>query len=808
MLIVSQAATVGAALAAVYMIAHSFSAKSGMHLNNDGGDDDYTGILRPVNMTGISLLLYVVPAGIAMTWWTVEAAHRLQSRTPLLVLLGALGVEFVALAATALAQCGTPADTFAVDRDPLQQFIGGWLFAAGMPLGLACLVLLAWHVSGGHVATATAAPKLVPHSRPSPVLPAFPSTLSSNACGIGAALFAALAFLFATGCFSSIWNFSAGSYFPATSPYALNPESWSIGSGDKAFIFKMYPDPLIFYCTIMAVVLGGAATYCLPLWRSTMHKRVGGGSPAPAGTWARWLHPFPWGTTVGEVLVVSLLVMLYVAWFLYWSVFFTHIEEEAKSNGQMHPQFQRWARVFGHMTTLSFALLMLPVARDSVWTCVFGVSFERAVKLHRWLGAAAYAWLTMHMLTWWIMWGMDGVLGNNIVTTHNLVITNREGGGQWKHFDNFTMPFVHTAWLLLTLSIAVTIMARRVLFDYFYSFHAYVGVVVLVTGMMHAWSNWYFTAFGLTLYYFDRTWRFLRRTHAATASAEAIPGSRITRLTLPAQALRTSLLASGGHTAGQYAWLHIPAVSQTAWHPFTISSAPCASQQAFTFHIKAMGDKTWTDDLFAVVSGEGGAAPGSLNQRSGASAALLGEEGVPLQVAVDGPYGRPANFMAFPHLVLVAGGIGITPMLAILSEIVHRRRMGETGGPVRVAFVWSVREPGLLREFGLALFELLSQGAPADLHVSVQLYCKALHQDGASALPASLLDLPAGAGAWIQERTTTQRPQVRGVVQKHHSGAAGAPGLVMACGPKGLVDDASVATTAVGWEFHFEEFSW
>ena len=42
---------------------------------------------------------------------------------------------------------------------------------------------------------------------------------------------------------------------------------------------------------------------------------------------------------------------------------------------------QIWARVMGHMTTLFMSFLILPVARNSVWEYVYGIPFERAIKV-------------------------------------------------------------------------------------------------------------------------------------------------------------------------------------------------------------------------------------------------------------------------------------------------------------------------------------------------------------------------------------------------------------------------------------------
>lgn len=91
---------------------------------------------------------------------------------------------------------------------------------------------------------------------------------------------------------------------------------------------------------------------------------------------------------------------------------------------------------------------------------------------------------------------------------------------------------------------------------------------------------------------------------------------------------------------GQFAWLKIG--QSPLWigdHPFTISSAP-ASDGSLTFTIKEIGDFTSTvQDLL----------PGSI-------------------AYIDGPYGIFSinNFPHSPAFVLIAGGIGITPMMSML----------------------------------------------------------------------------------------------------------------------------------------------
>jgi predicted ferric reductase len=113
------------------------------------------------------------------------------------------------------------------------------------------------------------------------------------------------------------------------------------------------------------------------------------------------------------------------------------------------------------------------------------------------------------------------------------------------------------------------------------------------------------------------------------------------------------------HLPGQFAFLRFKSGAVPAeQHPFTIAS-DAGSGPSLQFLIKASGDFTSTLG----------------NLRTGDEA------------EVDGPYGRftPSRFGEVRRLVMIAGGIGITPMLSVLRSI--------RAGPVRVPAVllWSCR---------------------------------------------------------------------------------------------------------------------
>jgi hypothetical protein len=122
---------------------------------------------------------------------------------------------------------------------------------------------------------------------------------------------------------------------------------------------------------------------------------------------------------------------------------------------------------------------------------------------------------------------------------------------------------------------------------------------------------------------------------------------------------------------GQFAWVRVPALEAqagaTKYHPFAMSSAAEASGM-LTFHVKAASKGTgWTSALVDLAREREAAAK--------AAAAAGAPPPPPLVAWVDGPYPAPCQGVLFAqHAVLVAAGVGVTPMASILGSMIARAR--------------------------------------------------------------------------------------------------------------------------------------
>jgi hypothetical protein len=479
-------------------------------------------ILTPAAVFGIGfwflgLLLGPLSLGLALLALArVKGAHlgsakggRAAAVTDVAVAGAACGLFAVSLTVVfwswgALVQAG---QTFAVNfPDSLRQFLGGTAVALYIPVAVmaAYVLVTGWCGQGPrpHQLTGTAAN-----------LPRVAALL---------ALLAAVAA--STTMLCCIWNFHAAGCFASPSTYSLldynlqwvlGPEPDPSSGFVQAVIFiKLYADVAVYFGLLGALVTLGFTALQVPALRRFLHTRIGNLLPGQAHKAAidatlaagkdasggrgtllarsrarlrtallAWLAEL----CVGEATVIAAVAGLYAYWFWFFSTGYPRITQEVLSYNDGFPNLHIYARVMGHMTTLTMSFLTFPVTRNSVWEAAFGIPFERAIKHHRALGRLCWLLVTAHMLMWQVKWLAEGSLLNNVVTIRGLEVSPcanlplphfannftsicMNGPG---HYDNFTVPLAEAAWLLLTGVLFVAQFYRRKNYPLFqYTHHA------------------------------------------------------------------------------------------------------------------------------------------------------------------------------------------------------------------------------------------------------------------------------------------------------------------------------------------------
>lgn len=169
------------------------------------------------------------------------------------------------------------------------------------------------------------------------------------------------------------------------------------------------------------------------------------------------------------------------------------------------------------------------------------------------------------------------------------------------------------------------------------------------------------------------------------------------------------------YKAGQWLFIQVPEVSDTQWHPFTITS--CPFDPYVSVHIRQVGD--FTRSLGDAL----GCGPAQARDLEGLDP--MGMYEVALQngqmmptLRVDGPYGAPAEDVFENEIaVLIGTGIGVTPWASILKNIWHLRSSPNPPRRLRrVEFIWVCKDTSSFEWFQALLSSLEAQSATAASH--------------------------------------------------------------------------------------------
>ncbi|CAN6471109.1 unnamed protein product [Victoria cruziana] len=256
---------------------------------------------------------------------------------------------------------------------------------------------------------------------------------------------------------------------------------------------------------------------------------------------------------------------------------------------------------------------------------------------------------------------------------------------------------------------------------FWYAHHLLVVVYILLiihstflflTKEWYKKTTWMYLAIPVIFYGTERLIRAFRESqfHVSIIKAAIYPGNVLS--------LQMSKPPGFKYKSGMYIFIKCPDVSPFEWHPFSITSAP--GDDYLSVHIRTSGD--WTEALKTLFSKvcEAPSTPKGLTRLETtiiAEGELIRSRAVP-RLFIDGPYGAAAqNYMKYDILLLIGLGIGATPFISILKDLlndiktreyIHGTQAGHEmvditrereKGTGRAYFYWVTREQGSFEWF-------------------------------------------------------------------------------------------------------------
>ncbi|CAA6660249.1 unnamed protein product [Spirodela intermedia] len=305
------------------------------------------------------------------------------------------------------------------------------------------------------------------------------------------------------------------------------------------------------------------------------------------------------------------------------------------------------------------SFLFLPVARGSILLRLIDIPFEHATRYHVWLGNLTMMLFTLHGVGFIASWALQGVLLDKLLEWRSVGVANLAG----------------VISLLAGLLMSVTSLhpVRKRYFELFFYTHQLYFVFVIFLAM-HVGD----------FIFIDRFLRFCQsRATVNLISASCLPVG----------------LWSLKYNALSFIFLQVRELSWLQWHPFSVSSSPLDGKTHLAVLVKVLGG--WTEKL------------------RGSSSFKVSR----ITASVEGPYGHEVAYhLMYENLILVAGGIGISPFLAVLSDILHRVEQKRPCLPKNILIIWAVKSSRELSLLSVVDSQNICPSFSSKLNLDIQAY--------------------------------------------------------------------------------------
>ncbi|XP_071696322.1 ferric reduction oxidase 8, mitochondrial [Rutidosis leptorrhynchoides] len=398
--------------------------------------------------------------------------------------------------------------------------------------------------------------------------------------------------------------------------------------GSNGLDFAVLTFPIIAF-----VMMGYVYLHFKPKERRQRHNR----------NWITALsNPIIVNSFIGVLSAMEVIAIITFIIFLTWT-FYIRISNDFK---KMMPiktlKLNMWqyktykiATRCGSLAEACLALLLFPIMRGMTVFRLFGIQFEASVRYHIWIGTTMLTLAIVHGAGTLFIWGIK----NQIIDE------------MWKWQKTGRIYLAGEISLIAGLIMWMTSLpqVRRKRFELFYYTH-HLYTIFIVFFLFHTGDRHFYMVFpAIFLFAIEKLLRIIQsRPQTCIISARIFPFKAI-EVILPKEPRLK-------YTPTSIIFIKIPSISKFQWHSFSIASSSNIDVDTMSVIIKC--DGSWTNSLYNMIQAMPVNGHDQRVQRC-------------IPVSVEGPYGPAStDFLSkYDSLLLVAGGIGVTPFLSILQEI-------------------------------------------------------------------------------------------------------------------------------------------
>ncbi|XP_042382312.1 ferric reduction oxidase 7, chloroplastic-like isoform X1 [Zingiber officinale] len=409
-----------------------------------------------------------------------------------------------------------------------------------------------------------------------------------------------------------------------------------------------------------------------------------------------WTFPVIVDGPFGVVSAAEFIGVLLFSIYILWTVTARIIENQSTvsmlplpSNEKLYFFLEITGAQFGSIGLFCLVFLFLPVARGSILLRLIDIPFEHATRYHVWLGHLTMVIFTIHGLLYVAAWALQGRLLQQLL--------------EWKEVGVANLPGVISLLAGLFMWVTSFHPVRKNYFELFFYTHQLYVIFVIFLALHVGDFVFSIAAAAIFLFVLDRFLRFCQsRTNVDVLSAVCRPCGTVELVFSKPASLRYNALS--------FIFLQVRELSWLQWHPFSVSSSPMDGSYHLSILIKVLGE--WTDKLCCLITDSPEQQESNINSKANK-----------ITASIEGPYGHEVPYhLMYKNLILVAGGIGITPFLAIISDICRRINEGKPCLPQNVLVIWSVKKSKELSLLSVLNEQCISSSCFDKLHLDLLAY--------------------------------------------------------------------------------------
>lgn len=349
---------------------------------------------------------------------------------------------------------------------------------------------------------------------------------------------------------------------------------------------------------------------------------------------------------------------------------------------------------FGMMAMVSMSFFLIPVSKHGPILKLLGWSPARVVRLHIWCGRLIIIGSFLHGLLHFLRYKhfLENKKQSFLFPPQQCwttTATNDDDSLSVACYDHFLyLTGVVACMALFGILMTSLHVVRRACYSLFYMSHVVLAPIFLLMVMLHYNRGILYTAPSI-LYYVAVSLPVFQETSNERIKIMSVErlgnGNNNSECCVMSLTIEASNEAMATYRPGTYVHLLAPSISPIS-HPFTINKVPGRENQ-LRILFRAFGP--FTKELAKQLT----------------TKTTSNNKNPPPTLRLDGYHGCPQriNQLLDQHdlVILIAGGIGITPFLSLLTDIVQQSRQrpekGTTGTRKKIILHWICRDVELIR---------------------------------------------------------------------------------------------------------------